>query len=120
MSAIYQNTPYNSLPNFFFGNAYVMPNFPTWMNYTVPFPTFPGDFYTPHYYYPRNDFNQVPNVVCQVTPDNRYCPMETNIVVPKTGHVSLCELNNRYASSEESLAACQSIQSWPLEFYKNQ
>ena len=112
---LYRN--YNSLPNYY-GYQYFIPQTAAWSNYTVPFATPPGDFYQPHYFYPRNDFNQTPTVPCKPTADNRFCPMASNVISsPSSSSSSTCEfVNRRRISSTQSLAECEDPNSWPPEY----
>jgi hypothetical protein len=114
---LYRN--YNNLPNYY-GYAYTIPQTAAWANYTVPFWTPPGDFYQPHYYYPRNDFNQSPTVTCQQTYDNRYCPTRSEVVTSVNG-MSVCSFsgNSRNVSSTQSLAECEDPNAWPAEYVSN-
>ena len=113
----YLNRPYNNLPNYY-GYQYLIPDYAAWKNYTVPFWTPPGYFYEPHYYYPRNDSDQVQNVVCKQTPDQRYCPINAG-VVQGSNNVSMCVFGDRKITSERDLSSCTNPISWPAE-YTNQ
>lgn len=105
----------NFLPNYY-GYQYLIPTSAAWANYTVPFLTPPGEFYQPHYYYPRNDFNQQPTVPCNQTPDNRYCP-QNSTQHQVNGSPTVCGfVNGRAVTSTFSLAECQDPNAWPLEY----
>ena len=118
MSAHYLFRPYVSLPNYY-GDAYVPPTYAAWQNYTVPFATPPGWYYSPHYYAPRNEATELTNVVCQPTIDHRYCPQITknvsNFPFPST-----CELGTRKFTSTQTLAECEYPGSWPAEIVQYQ
>lgn len=108
---------YNFLPNYY-GYAYMIPQTAAWANYTVPFLTPPGEFYQPHYYYPRNDFEQQPTVPCHQTHDNRFCP-EKSTPHKVDGSPTVCGFTNgRAVTSTLSMAECQSSLSWPMEYLK--
>jgi hypothetical protein len=117
MSSHYLFRQYNNLPNYF-GYQYFIPQSAAWANYTVPFATPPGDFYQPHYYYPRNDFEQTPNVTCFQTNDNRFCPTNTTVTSSTTDRgTTLCEFPNRVqVSSVKNLAVCENPNSWPASY----
>ena len=129
MSSHYLFRQYNYLPNYY-GYQYFIPQSAAWSNYTVPFATPPGDFYQPHYYYPRNDFEQTPNVTCFQTNDNRFCPTNTRVVVSASSssaspsqmkfnptRTTLCEFPNQVqVSSVQSLAVCENPNSWPASY----
>ena len=124
MSSHYFFRSYNNLPNYF-GDAYVPPNYAAWQNYTVPFSTPPGWFYSPHYYSPRNTFAEVNNVVCKQTSDSRYCPQVTNVIGVLSNssnmtHPSMCQLGNRQFTSTQTLAECEFPGSWPPDVMKLQ
>ena len=111
--------PYNNLPNFY-GYAYNVQQFAAWNNYTVPFALNPmGYFYEPHYYYPRNDSEQVPVVVCKSNPDKtRFCPFNANMKYDGVKSVNnvVCTFDNRTnVTAAESLAECQFPGRWPAQ-----
>ena len=111
MSSHYLFRQYNNLPNYY-GYQYFVPQVPAWSNYTVPFAIAPGDFYQPHYYYPRNDFEQTPNVTCTQTFDNRFCPTNASIAP------QMCKFpNGVQITSAKSLAQCEDPNSWPASFF---
>lgn len=106
---------YNRLPNYY-SYAYLVPQTAAWANYTVPFWTPPGEFYQPHYYYPRNDFDQQPTVPCKQTHDNRYCPQNSTLY-QMDGFPTVCGfVNGRAVTSTFSLAECSDPNSWPMEY----
>lgn len=124
MSSHYFNRPYFNLPNYY-GDAYIPPNYAAWNNYSVPFALPTGYFYSPHYYSPRNDFQEITNVVCKSTSDNRYCPITTEVISPKKINEqlyvpSMCLFDqNRLISSTQTLAECEYPGNWPMEISKN-
>ena len=118
MSAHYLFRPYNSLPNYY-GDAYVPPYFAAWQNYTVPFATAPGWFFSPHYYYPRNDASEITNVVCNPTSDYRYCPAVTDNI-QYGDYPSMCQFKDRQITSTSTLAECEYPGSWPQVIFDSQ
>jgi hypothetical protein len=113
MSSHYFFRPNNFLPNYY-GYAYLVPNYVARQNYTVPFALPPGDFYEPHYYYPRNDAEQRSVVICRPTQDNRFCPVNSNVVLSqKNSDISHCNFGSMMVSSAQSEAECQDPRRWP-------
>lgn len=112
MSSHYFYRPGNYLSNYF-GYQYLAPQYAAWQNYTVPFYTPPGWFYEPHYYYPRNDSQQLPSVVCKNTTDGRFCPLSSN---EYHANPSMCQMGDRTISSVSSLAECEFPGTWPVDF----
>ena len=116
-SGHYQFRPYNNLP-YLYNDAYIVPNYAAWQNYTVPFGTFPGDFYVPHNFYPRNEFNQTQAVVVKQTDDGAWCPQQTTVVKDFNG-TSFCSFNGRKIQAVKSLAEAESSVSWPSDIQLN-
>lgn len=102
---------YNNLPNYY-GDAYIPPMYAAWSNYTVPFSTPPGWFYSPHPYAPRNTFEVQPSVPCKETPDARWCPMIAGVKPPTSQNVSMCVFGGQQISSAEGKAECQRADTW--------
>lgn len=110
--------PYNGLPNFY-GDAYVAPNYAAWQNYTVPFFTYPGWFYDPHYYAPRNDASQVPIIPCKMSDDhNFFCPEVSNFTNgAQSSGIVYCDFGGgRKETAPKTLAECQMPMRWPTSW----
>lgn len=114
----YRARGYYGLPNLY-GYAYYVPDFAYTQNYTVPFYTYPGWFYRPHAYYPRNRYTMENNVVCQATSDpNAYCPK--NATLATSNGVKMCSFQDgTMQTAAESMSQCQDPGNWGINRVNN-
>jgi hypothetical protein len=116
MSSHYLYRIYNYLP-YYHGYAYYVPQYVASYNQTTPYFVPPGDFYQPHYYYPRSDSEQISSVPCKASSDGKvYCPIGSTFTATKP---VMCDFgNDRQVSAAPSKDQCQDPRRWPRDIIR--